>query len=499
MTKEVNMLNLKKIGFCLLTAFVFLAICSKNSFIYPMNDWPDVNCFHTVGRSMVDGQVLYRDIYEQKGPILYFIYALIAMFFDSFIGVFFLEIITGGTFLYVCAKIVKLYDVDDIHLLWILPTMFFAITTSNAFFHGGSVEEMVFPCIAFVLYSFLKLIKTGELSKKHAVINGLCVGLIFWIKYSMLGAHIGAYIFIMFFLLFKKKWRKWLDLALYTFIGFAVVNVPVVIYCAVTNSFADMWEAYFYNNIFLYGQGTDVTLKTKLVSIILNTLETVILNLRYSVLVIFGVLFFFIRGIVKRSATEIMQTLLLMFSGAFWCVLTFFGGLSFDYYGLTLCVFSVFGYVAIAKCLTCVIKIGLNKKMAALCCASLFVILPILSWFLSPNTYLAKYSKEEMPQYVFAEIINLVPGATILNYNFLDGGFYYAADVEVTERFFCMLGVNLEEKNSGLDSCIDEGRVDFVITRNKKLDSENYVEVKEMTFELENMLFVYRLYKKTEV
>ena len=39
--------------FCLITAFLILILCSKSSFLYPLNDWVDANCFFTVGKSMV--------------------------------------------------------------------------------------------------------------------------------------------------------------------------------------------------------------------------------------------------------------------------------------------------------------------------------------------------------------------------------------------------------------------------------------------------------------
>lgn len=58
----------KVFWFCLVVAAGVLAVCTKSSFLYPLNDWVDSNCFYTVGKAMVHGKVLYRDIYEQKGP-----------------------------------------------------------------------------------------------------------------------------------------------------------------------------------------------------------------------------------------------------------------------------------------------------------------------------------------------------------------------------------------------------------------------------------------------
>lgn len=65
--------------YSLLLAFVFLAVCSKSSFLYPFNDWYDANDFLTLGKGMLHGLVPYRDLYEQKGPILYAAHALCAL------------------------------------------------------------------------------------------------------------------------------------------------------------------------------------------------------------------------------------------------------------------------------------------------------------------------------------------------------------------------------------------------------------------------------------
>ena len=67
-----------------------VTVCSKSSPIYPLNNWDDPNCFFTVGKAMANGKVLYRDIFEQKGPLLYMLHEL--TYFISgktFLGVYF--------------------------------------------------------------------------------------------------------------------------------------------------------------------------------------------------------------------------------------------------------------------------------------------------------------------------------------------------------------------------------------------------------------------------
>ena len=46
---------------------VLLALCSKSSPLYAFNDWMDANIFFTMGRSMLGGRVLYRDVFDHKG------------------------------------------------------------------------------------------------------------------------------------------------------------------------------------------------------------------------------------------------------------------------------------------------------------------------------------------------------------------------------------------------------------------------------------------------
>ena len=71
---------------CAALAALMLLFASQCSPLYPINLWDDANCLLTVGRVMRRGGVLYRDIYEQKGPLLYLIHALAACISDTSFG-----------------------------------------------------------------------------------------------------------------------------------------------------------------------------------------------------------------------------------------------------------------------------------------------------------------------------------------------------------------------------------------------------------------------------
>ena len=72
---------------CLGVSAVFVALASKCSFLYPFNDWVDANIFFTMGKGMMNGRVLYRDLYDHKGPLLYFIHGIAYLISNkSFLG-----------------------------------------------------------------------------------------------------------------------------------------------------------------------------------------------------------------------------------------------------------------------------------------------------------------------------------------------------------------------------------------------------------------------------
>lgn len=53
-----NKTKIFRLLYCLVISFLVLMICSKNSFLYPFNNWVDENAFFTVGKAW--GYGLYR-------------------------------------------------------------------------------------------------------------------------------------------------------------------------------------------------------------------------------------------------------------------------------------------------------------------------------------------------------------------------------------------------------------------------------------------------------
>ena len=108
--KSTSKLTTLELAVLIAAAVITITIVSACSPLFPFNPWDDTNCFFTLGRGIIHGVVPYRDLYEQKGPLLYFIYALTALISEkSFVGAWIVECIAAAFYSIFSWKIVKLY------------------------------------------------------------------------------------------------------------------------------------------------------------------------------------------------------------------------------------------------------------------------------------------------------------------------------------------------------------------------------------------------------
>ncbi len=490
--------------FSFLTATVFLGLCSKSSPLYPMNDWVDVHCFLTLGKGMLHGMVPYVDLYEQKGPVLYFVYAIVALFSQkSMFGQFLLEIITFGLFLYYSAKIAEIYLGKSRYLYAIILILAAVIPTTAAFSHGGSVEQSCLFLFAYGLYTVLKACHENRgLTFHEAFVNGLFAGAALWIKYTMLGFYIGLALFVLIWYLgWVRNFKKLLATIGQFLLGAAAVSAVVFAYFLIVGGLEELFTCYFYNNLFLYKEESEFSKAELIYTYFSYAMET---NLVFPRFLLAGV--FFLVAQVYKAPRDLMAGVL-TFLGL---TITTYLGKGYVYYSLVLSAFSVFGLVGIARLLQLLrVSKGLlwltagSKAVNGTLIGLFFVLSMLYANNHCQNKYLMHYEKADLPQYQFAEIINETGDASILNFGFLDGGFYYAADTLPTCPFFCTFNINAPGMWDTQYDYINNGKVDFIITRdylleNYPVNSFKFELVSTATFYFEGTDYPYYLYRLKE-
>jgi len=77
---------------------------------YYTNPWVDVNIYFSIGKGLFNGKVMYADLFDNKGPLTYFIYGIGYLISNkSFLGIYFLESIALTIALYCEYLIAKLF------------------------------------------------------------------------------------------------------------------------------------------------------------------------------------------------------------------------------------------------------------------------------------------------------------------------------------------------------------------------------------------------------
>lgn len=510
---------------CFLVAAGTITVCSKSSFLYPLNNWVDANCFFTVGKSMMNGIVPYRDLFEQKGPFLYFLHGLAWLISDdSFLGVYLLEVIAATFFLYYTHRSVSLFVPEHTAYLMI-PAAALVIYTSPAFCHGDSVEELCMPFLAYAVWvGFKALLTDSDISDREYLIIGICSGLVFWSKFILVGFYIGWFVVPAVLLLKKKAYKQLFRAVGMVVAGVLISTIPFVIYFGIHNAIGDWLEVYLYDNLFLYsnleGESSGILQNMKM-----GRKELLYDNRLYYILCIFGVLWFYLNrkdrpwksllsatfltflfgwtgsafylfGVLYLYRKKISRMALYMTSMLFFTFLfTYMGGQDHAYYAFVFSVFVPFGIMAVLDMLFVAIpeteKLMKGKLVPALC-----VVLSIAaSFWLTPNRDMMGVKKSELPQYQFAQIIHQVESPSLLNYGFLDAGFYTAAGLLPNCKAFCKLNVPLEEMMLLQEKYVREGLCDFVVTGGKELEYEHYTLIAESSIIYEETMRTYYLYQ----
>ena len=115
------------------------------------------------------------------------------------------------------------------------------------------------------------------------------------------------------------------------------------------------------------------------------------------------------------------------------------------------------------------------------------------------NFYMMEYNREELPQYRFASVMDRYHQPSLLNYRFLDGGFYTASGIVPEEKYFCLLNLSLPEMKEEQDRCVREGKTDFIVTMDRDREYPLYRLICEETFPRTGESHTYRLYIRRDM
>ncbi len=467
----------KDLFFLLAISTVLMTFGSMTSILFPIHVGVDQNCFFTIGKSVLDGKVLYRDIYDQKGPLLFFIHTLAAIISDkTFYGVYLLQIINFAVILGYVGKISDLF-LDRKYNRLVTSVTGLIIVTAFCYSRGDNAEEFCMPILLIALYHMLRYLNSRDekIASKIMFLHGILAACILWIKFTLLGFYIGWALVVGIAIWKRKSFMESFKAALWFLAGMLAGSAPYFLYFIIHGAVGEFLYAYFYTNIFMYS--SQVTAIEKILYFFTND---IMWNPVFTPMILWGLIYF---ASSKKLGMNRDAKIGLIITCVFTYFFVFIGGTRYKYYLLILGAFVVFGVIATVKLLEKILPFFINQKRITLpIYASIYVVI-LLS---SSNclTFLYK-TPDDYVQVQFAKIINQVENPTLLNYNFLDGGFYLTADTPLPNtKFFCRQNIpreNYPEMYEEQEDIIKNKEVDFVIVRyGRKRPLEDFAECHEL-------------------
>ena len=492
--------NILKSVYFFLLAGICLILCSRSSFLYPCNNWDDANSYFTMGKGLMNGLVIYRDLYDQKGPYLYLLYGLSYLLSNrTFYGVLFMEIISGALFLFGSYRVASLFCRTKTALA-LLPVMAVSFYVSKSFYWGGAAEEFCLPLMIWSLYFGIK-IQRNAYSKRYLLclilLNGLFAGIILQLKYTLLGFYIPWIFFILIRELADQKITQALKSAVIFGIGMFLPSVPWIIYFAAHGALDDWYRCYLYNNVFLYSSIMRESFSEKILKTVKVFYYLIIDNFSYFIWIIAGFAGYELT-VSETKLSKIQYFFLFVFSflGIFWA-----GG-KLPYYSIPLVVFAAPGIGFLGKLIDFfskhipvfhgryAIKIFFNLSLLIICILFLHAF--------SGNSDFSKQAKSDFYLYRFRDIVLQEQNPTLLNVGCLDAGLYTLTGIVPFCEYFQTNGIALPEMFQEQSRYITSGQTLFVLSRNEIPENieAHYNLVSTEKYISGNYDFTYYLFKR---
>ncbi|MBR1877154.1 MAG: glycosyltransferase family 39 protein [Lachnospiraceae bacterium] len=225
---------------------IFVLICASwTSPLFAQSYGYDSSWYSLMGRAITKGYVPYRDYFDLKGPVFFFIEAIGQAVMTGRNGVFIIECTASAVssvFIYKTARL-RIGRLQSALVLF-----FYYLVYVSLLWGGNTCEEYMMAFNYVCIYLALKYIKdyeeNGEENEKPdpsmpAFFFGITFGIIALSKITVAAPLLAAVITVVYVLLRDKRADLVLKCALIFIGGTAVIAIPVCMYFVFNGAFDD--------------------------------------------------------------------------------------------------------------------------------------------------------------------------------------------------------------------------------------------------------------------
>lgn len=241
----------------------------------PFMQFTDIDSavFINMGRSMLNGKVMYKDLFDHKGLYIYVINYIAALINDkNTTGLFIVETLFMTVNAFVILATCKIFCSQNLKAS-LLATMFIVLLSMNHFiFQGGNFTECYTLPFQFMgIYLLAKYLRSGITQHKPSImfVHGILVAIVLNLRPNHVLMWVPVAILIAFRLAYHKNYGAILSNFLAGILGLAVGIIPVVIYIVVNDAVCDAIFGMFTYN-FMYIDSRNMSLAQKISSFVFN-------------------------------------------------------------------------------------------------------------------------------------------------------------------------------------------------------------------------------------
>lgn len=233
------------------TNCIFLILLMLLAFLVLPNTGPfaSQSVFHITNdyfnftKSLLNGQVLYTNLYDHKGLFLFVLYIIPVLISDtSFIGVFLFEGLISAGIVLSCYKFSSYRYGNKIGLIL---SALVVLILKTAFPSTMLNTEPICIIILFLMLHHMDKESYKNYSIKSYIVFGLLFGVLFWMKYPMIVVLFPFWLFILYYSVKNKNTLLFVRRCFVSFLSFVVFSIPLIIYFIYHNNISKIFDVYF--------------------------------------------------------------------------------------------------------------------------------------------------------------------------------------------------------------------------------------------------------------
>lgn len=247
---------LSKIIILSVISLISISICMRSELNPKSVSVPtiDSDVYVYIGEQLNNGKIMYKDIFDHRGPLFQFIeYIGIKFSFVRYEGLWIIELVSMFVAFVFFYKVSKLITKN--FALSLLTIFMASVPLSIYFINGNYAEEYSLVYIAIGLYYMLKIILENKIEKKDGFIVGFTLSCVCLIKLNLISVWIVFLIFILLKIIKNKSWKENKDGILFFIYGVAIPIIITIIVLLIQGNLIDCIKEYL---IFNFKYATDV-------------------------------------------------------------------------------------------------------------------------------------------------------------------------------------------------------------------------------------------------